>query len=51
LDVAQRELLFDIETPWLDRRYDSDLTRHRLAYRLIDDAVIAKKCNRGSTGG
>jgi hypothetical protein len=51
LDVARRGLLFDIETLWLDRGYDSDITRHRLANRLIDDAVIAKNRKRGSTGG
>jgi transposase len=47
-DVAQRGLLSDIETLWLDRGYDSDLTRTRLSERGIDDAVIAKKRKRGS---
>jgi hypothetical protein len=51
LDLAQPRLLFDIETLWLDRGYDSDVTRHRLADRLIDDAVTAKNRKRGSTGG
>ena len=48
-DVAQRGLLSDIETLWLDRGYDSDLTRTRLSERGIDDAVIAKKRKRGSS--
>jgi IS5 family transposase len=42
-DAAGRELLAEIETLWLDRGYDSELTRARLADRQIDDAVIAKK--------
>jgi transposase len=49
-DVANRGLLCDIETLWLDRGYDSGLTRTRLADRKIDDAVIAHKRKRGSTG-
>jgi transposase len=48
-DVAQRGLLSEIETLWLDRGYDSDLTRTRLSERGIDDAVIAKKRKRGSS--
>ena len=47
-DAAKRGLLCDIETLWLDRGYDSDATRERLAAREIDDAVIAKKRKRGS---
>jgi transposase len=47
-DAAKRGLLFDIETLWLDRGYDSDATRERLGARGIDDAVIAKKRKRGS---
>ncbi len=47
-DAAKRGLLGDIETLWLDRGYDSDATRERLARREIDDAVIAKKRKRGS---
>lgn len=47
--VAGRGLLADIETIWLDRGYDSDVTRQRLADRDIDDAVIAKKRTREST--
>jgi len=42
-NAAARGLLCDIETIWLDRGYDSDVTRERLAARLLDDAVIAKK--------
>ena len=45
-DVASRELLIDIETPWLDRGYDSNLTRTRLVERGVDDAVIAKRKRR-----
>jgi transposase len=44
-------LLGDIETIWLDRGYDSDLTRQRLAQRMLDDAVIAKKRKRGAATG
>lgn len=48
LDAAgARGLLEEIETLWLDRGYDSDATRTRLAERGIDDAVIAKKRKRG----
>jgi transposase len=47
-DTAERGLLADIETIWLDRGYDSEVTRDRLATRGIDDAVIAKKRKRGS---
>jgi transposase len=47
-DAAKRGLLGDIETLWLDRGYDSDATRERLAERGIDDAVIAKRRKRGS---
>ena len=47
-DAAKRGLLQDIETIWLDRGYDSDATRERLAKRKVDDAVIAKKKKRGS---
>jgi transposase len=42
-------LLADIETIWLDRGYDSKLTRERLVEHNIDDAVIAKKRTRGMT--
>jgi transposase len=50
-DIAQRGLLCDIETLWLDRGYDSGVTRLRLAERHIDDAVIAKKRRRGCAEG
>lgn len=49
-DAAGRGLLCDIETIWLDRGYDSDVTRQRLAELGIDDAVIAKKRKRGTKG-
>jgi transposase len=47
-DAAGRGLLGDIETLWLDRGYDSDVTRERLAERNITDTIIAKKRKRGS---
>ena len=47
-DAAQRGLLPDVDTIWLDRGYDSGITRQRLAERDIDDAVIAKKRKRGT---
>jgi transposase len=47
-DAASRGLLCEIETIWLDRGYDSELTRERLAEREIDDAIIARKRKRGS---
>jgi transposase len=42
-DAAGRGLLEGIDTLWLDRGYDSNATRARLAERQIDDAVIATK--------
>ncbi len=48
-DAKERGLLQDIETLWLDRGYDSDVTRERLADRHIGDAVIAKRRKRGSS--
>ena len=48
-DAADRGFLAEIETIWLDRGYDSDVTRERLKERKIDDSVIAKKRKRGST--
>jgi transposase len=45
-DVAKLGLPVDIETLWLDRGYDSNVTRARLVERGIDDAVIAKKRKR-----
>jgi transposase len=50
-DAAKRGLLEDIETLWLDRGYDSDVTRQRLVDRLIEDAVIAKKRKNGEAKG
>ena len=44
-------LLQEIETLWLDRGYDSGVTRARLLALDIDDAVIAKKRRRGAAGG
>jgi hypothetical protein len=46
--AACRGLLGDIETIWLDRGYDSELTRERLRTLGIHDAVIAKKRKRGA---
>ncbi len=46
-DAARHGLLCEIETIWLDRGYDSESTRARLAERKIDNAVIAKKRKRG----
>jgi len=48
-DAAERGLLTDVETIWLDRGYDSGVTRQRLADHNIDDAVIATKRKRGSS--
>jgi transposase len=50
-DIARRGLLGDVETIWLDRGYDSEVTRTRLVERGIDDAVIAKKRSKGSSEG
>ncbi|MGH9171432.1 MAG: IS5 family transposase [Acidimicrobiales bacterium] len=47
-DAAERGWLEQMGTIWLDRGYDSDLTRERLAEREVTDAVIAKKRKRGS---
>jgi transposase len=47
-DVKERGLLADIETLWLDRGYDSELTRTRLTERGVTDAMIARKRRRGS---
>jgi transposase len=48
-DAGNRGLLGDIETIWLDRGYDSDVTRERLVARDLTDAVIAKRRKRGNT--
>lgn len=42
-DLGGRGMLNEIETIWLDRGYDSELTRERLLERDIPDAVIARK--------
>lgn len=47
-DAARRGLLVDTGTIWLDRGYDSAITRDRLAARGLTDAIIAKKRPRGS---
>ncbi len=47
-NVKERGLLADVETLWLDRGYDSVLTRTRLVERGITDSMIAKKRTRGS---
>jgi len=46
--AAGRCLLGEIDTLWLDRGYDSGVTRERLAERGIDDAIIAKKRKRNT---
>jgi transposase len=50
-NATQRGLLEEIETIWLDRGYDSEVTRQRLTDRLIDDAIIAKKRKKGEAKG
>jgi transposase len=47
-NAAERGLLVDVDSLWLDRGYDSQVTRDRLAARGITDAIIAKKRSRGS---
>jgi transposase len=49
-DANARGWLDQVTTIWLDRGYDSDATRKRLVTAGIDDAVIARKRKRGSTG-
>jgi len=49
-DAAGRGLLAEIDTLWLDRGYDSGVTRQRLLERHIHDAVIAKKRRAGTAG-
>lgn len=49
-DANVRGWLSQVSTIWLDRGYDSDVTRERLHALGIDDAVIAKRRKRGSTG-
>ena len=50
-DAAKRGLLAEIETIWLDRGYDSAVTRQRLIDRLLNDAIIAKKRKKGEAKG
>jgi transposase len=47
-DAAGRGLLAEIDTLWLDRGYDSGVTRQRLTDRDIDDAIIATKRKQGT---
>ena len=49
-DANSRGLLEQVVTIWLDRGYDSEVTRERLKSFEIDDAVIAKKRKRASIG-
>ncbi len=49
-DASARGWLAQVHTIWLDRGYDSAATRERLVSVGIDDAVIAKRRKRGSTG-
>ena len=44
-----RRYIDEIDTIWLDRGYDSDVTRERLARHGITDAIIAKRRKRGSS--
>jgi len=46
--AAERGLLDDVETIWLDRGYDSEVTRQRLGALGVNDAVIAKKRRAGT---
>jgi len=48
-DAKSRGLLVEIETLWLDRGYDSAVTRERLKERGVDDAIIAKKRKAGTS--
>ena len=48
-NAAERGLLADVETIWLDRGYDSGVTRDRLAERHLNDAIIARRRKRGDT--
>ena len=45
--VAQRGLLHDVETIHLDRGYDASTVRDALAGHGINDAIIARKRQRG----
>jgi transposase len=47
-NAAERGLVLDIETIWLDRGYDSAVTRTLLVERAITDAIIARRRKRGA---
>lgn len=49
--VAERGLIDEIETLWLDRGYDGLATRARLVARGIDDHMIAKHSKRKAGKG
>ena len=49
-DAKTRGWLAQVRTIWLDRGYDSDVTRERLAALGVTDAVIAHKRKRGASG-
>jgi transposase len=49
-DAARRGFLDQVQTIWLDRGYDSGLTRERLAEHEITDAVIARTRKKGTKG-
>jgi transposase len=49
-DAKARGWLDQVATIWLDRGYDSEATRCRLASFGIEDAVIAKRRKRGAPG-
>ena len=50
-DIDERGLLSEIETMWLDRGYDSGLTRTRLAERGITDAVMPRSARGDQSEG
>jgi transposase len=50
-DAAGRGFLQQVQTLWLDRGYDSGLTRERLVEHQVFDAVIAKRKKKGAGGG
>jgi len=47
-NAAERGLVLDIETIWLDRGYDSAVTRTLLVERAITDAIIARRRKKGA---
>lgn len=49
--VAERGLLVDIGTLWLDRGYDGAPARTWLTEHGIDDAIVAKQRKRGTAQG